>query len=183
MMMGLKKMVMGVVAGALMLALTAGLALALNQINCGSGSQNPLTPECFGTDQDDLIEGRDARDIIFANDGDDKVNAQYGEDDVYGETGRDKIEGGGEGPQYGPLEGLDKLYGGSDDDVLQDIRAGRDFDELRGGEGNDRLNAYDSDPLDILNCGPGRDDTAIFDADNIAGSDSVSASCENKVPH
>ncbi len=178
-----KKMTMTVVLGALMLVLTAGAALALSQINCASFEQNPLTPQCFGTDQDDLIEGRPVRDIIYANDGDDEVNAEFGKDEVYGEAGRDKIEGGGEGPQNGPLEGLDKLYGGDDNDVLKDIRAGRDFDELRGGEGNDRLTAYDSDPLDILICGPGRDDTAIFDADNIAGSDSVSASCENKVPH
>jgi hypothetical protein len=159
----------------------AGVALAA-AINCGSASQNPLTPQCFGTDQDDQIEGRTSRDIIYANDGDDEVKANYGGDEVYGNAGRDEIEGGGPGPPSGPLEDLDKLYGGSSNDVLRDIRASRDHDELRGGEGNDLLNASDTDPLDILICGPGRDDTAIYDVDNAAGNDSVSASCENKVP-
>jgi hypothetical protein len=168
----------------LMLLLAAGVALALNQINCGSASQNPLTPQCFGTDQDDQLEGRPATDIIFANDGDDEVNAQYGSDEVYGLGGRDIIEGGGQGPPGGPYEGLDKLYGGSGNDMLKDRRANRDFDEqLRGGGGNDRLNTYDTDTVDLLVCGPGRDDTAVFDVNQASGDrDSVSASCENEVP-
>jgi hypothetical protein len=41
-----KKMVVGAEAGALMVVLTAGAALALNQIECASFEQNPLTPEC-----------------------------------------------------------------------------------------------------------------------------------------
>ncbi len=58
-MMGLKKkMVVGVVAGALMVVLTAGAALALSQIECASFEQNPLTPQCYGTEQEDAIEGR-----------------------------------------------------------------------------------------------------------------------------
>lgn len=172
-----------VMIGALLVALTAGTAMALNQISCSSFSQNPLTPECSGTLQEDLIEGRDARDIIYAKDGDDEVNARYGGDDVYGGAGRDEIEGGGHGPD-GVIhyEDLDRLYGGGGNDVLKDRRASRDHDELRGAEGNDSLNAYDNDVEDILACGPGTDDTAIFDVDGVAGSDSVSDSCENKVP-
>jgi Ca2+-binding RTX toxin-like protein len=159
-----------------------GVALAATS-NCGSASQNPRTPQCYGTDQDDQIEGRTSRDIIYANDGDDEVNAQYGGDEVYGEAGRDKIEGGGKGPPTGPYEDLDKLYGGSSNDVFKDIRASRDFDELRGGGGNDRLNATDTDTVDILVCGPGTDDTAIFDVNQFSGKrDSVSPSCENKDP-
>jgi Ca2+-binding RTX toxin-like protein len=171
-----------VVVGALLVVLTAGAAMALNQISCNSFSQNPLTPECSGTPQEDLIEGRDARDIIYAVDGDDEVNARYGGDDVYG-AGRDEIEGGGHGPE-GVLhyEDLDKLYGGDGNDVLKDRRANSDHDELRGGEGNDIVNAYDCDVLDIVVCGFGTDDTATFDADSVAGSDSVSDSCEHKVP-
>jgi Ca2+-binding RTX toxin-like protein len=101
---------------------------------------------------------------------------------VYG-AGRDELEGGGHGPE-GVLhyEDLDKLYGGDGNDVLKDRRANSDHDELRGGEGNDIVNAYDCDVLDIVVCGFGTDDTAIFDADSAAGSDSVSDSCENKVP-
>ena len=172
-----------VVVGGLLVALTAGAAIALNQISCSSFSQNPLTPECSGTPQEDFIEGRDARDIIYAKGGDDDVNARYGGDDVYGGVGRDEIEGGGHRPE-GVLhcEDLDRLYGGDGDDVLKDRHASRDHDELRGGDGNDLLDSYDTDMQDILVCGPGSDDTAIFDVDSVAGSDSVSDSCENKVP-
>ena len=99
------------VVGVLLVALTAGAAMALNQINCASFSQNPLTLECSGTPQEDLIEGRDARDIIYAVDGDDEVNSRYGGDDVYGGAGRDEIEGGGHGPEWVlHYEDLYKLY-------------------------------------------------------------------------
>jgi hypothetical protein len=133
----MRRTILVVVVGALLVVPTAGAAIALNQISCNSFSQNPLTPECSGTPQEDLIECRDARDMIYAVDG---------------------------------------------DDVLKDRRAKRDHDELRGGEGNDIVNAYDGDVLDIVVCGLGTDDTAIFDVDSVAGSDSVSDSCEHKVP-
>jgi hypothetical protein len=179
----MRRTILVVEVGALLVVPTAGAAIALNQISCNSFSQNPLTPECSGTPQEDLIECRDARDIIYAMDGDDEVNARYGGDDVYGGAGRDEIEGGDHGPE-GVLhyEDLDKHYGGDGNDVLKDRRAKRDHDELRGGEGNDIVNAYDGDVLDIVVCGLGTDDTAIFDVDSVAGSDSVSDSCENKVP-
>jgi hypothetical protein len=50
-------------------------------------------------------------------------------------------------------------------------------------DGDDEANArYGGNVLDIVVCGLGTDDTAIFDVDSVAGSDSVSDSCENKVP-
>ncbi len=101
----MRRTILVVVVGALLVVPTAGAAIAFNQISCNSFSQNPLTPECSGTPQEDLIECRDARDIIYAVDG---------------------------------------------------------------------------DVLDIVVCGLGTDDTAIFDVDSVAGSDSDS--CENKVP-
>jgi hypothetical protein len=113
--MGLKKLGMAMVAGALMLVLTAGVALALNQIDCGSISQDPLTPECYDTPQNDAIEGRDApvtgevSDIIYARGGDDQVDANNGDNEAYGGAGRDKIEVWGDD---------DKLYGGDDADFL-----------------------------------------------------------------
>jgi Ca2+-binding RTX toxin-like protein len=158
----------------MMPVLTAGVALALNEINCASLSQDPLTPECNGTPQNDAIEGRNAEDIIYAGGGDDQVDANDKNDEAYGGAGRDRIQGGG----YD-----DKLYGGDGRDILKDQNPfqGKDSDELRGGGGNDVLDGYDSNAGETLVCGPGDNDTAYFDRLTNGLRDTVSPSCENKV--
>jgi hypothetical protein len=45
----MRRTILVVVVGALLVALTAGAATALNQVSCNNFSQNPLTPECSGT--------------------------------------------------------------------------------------------------------------------------------------
>ena len=101
------------------------------------------------------------------------MDANGGPDEAYGGAGRDKTEGGGHD---------DKLYGGDNADILTDP-ADKDYDMMRGGSGNDVLDAYDSNAGDTLVCGPGDNDTAYFDRGNFAGAtqDTVSPSCENRV--
>jgi Ca2+-binding RTX toxin-like protein len=165
-------------AGALMLTITAGAALAQNQINCGSLAQDPLTPECFGTAQDDGINAREVRDIIYAKGGNDTNLARGGDDEVYGGAGQDSIVG---------AQGDDKLYGGDNADNMTEeayITPQGDTDELYGAAGNDSLSGFDDDYKDTLVCGAGADDTVYFDKDpNTGAKDSVSQTCENRRPN
>ena len=170
-------MVLAAILGALVLSGGAALALGedrTNNVNCGSFSQDPLTPECYGTPQDDDIQGRNAADIIYAKGGNDFVMAYSGNDVVYGGAGADTAAG---------VDGDDQLYGGGGADFLTDA-AGGDTDELSGGRGNDSLSAYDHDYNDTLVCGPGSEDDVYFDKDPTTGAkDKVSDTCEHKHPN
>jgi Ca2+-binding RTX toxin-like protein len=159
----------------------SGVALAVTVVNCGSLLQDPLTPLCEGTGQDDDIMGRNAgdnilaiggNDTIRANGGNDSVDASAGNDEVYGGDGRDTLAGGSDD---------DSLFGGNGADTLaDDSDSYADKDKLRGGEGNDSLGAYDNDYNDTLVCGPGKDDTAYFDANKfLMKHDTVSDTCEH----
>ena len=165
------------VAAALIVALSAGAALALgNQVDCASASQDPSTPECYGTPQRDGITGRNnAEDIIFAMDGADYVKAYSGNDEVRGGAATDHIQGGADD---------DELYGGEGADFLSDAVSleGLDSDELSGGGGDDVLDAYDRNATDTLLCGAGND-TAYYDKGVFSGTprDTVDPSCEKKV--
>jgi Ca2+-binding RTX toxin-like protein len=133
-------------AGALMLTITAGAALAQNNISCGSLSQDPLTPQCFGTPQDDGIDARDVRDIIYAKGGNYATLARGGDDEVYGVAGQDGIVG---------AQGDDRLYGGNNADNMTEeayITPQGDTDELYGAAGNDSLSGFDHDYKDTLVC-------------------------------
>jgi len=170
-------LVLAAIVGALVLSSGAALALGENRthyVNCGSFSQDPLTPECYGTLQDDDIQGRNAADIVYAKGGNDFVMAYSGNDVVYGGTGADTAAG---------VDGDDQLYGGGGADFLTDA-AGGDTDELGGGRGNDSLSAYDHDHNDTLVCGPGSEDHVYFDKDPTSGAkDKVSDTCEHKHPN
>ena len=174
-----KKLGMGVVAGALMVVLTASVALALNQIDCNSFEQNPLTPECHGTPQSDSIDGRNANDIIYAKGDIDYVAARSGNDAVYGGPGADSASGD---------EGDDQMYGAGGADYLTDEgyqnQVGGDEDEQTGGRGNDSLSGYDRDYNDTLVCGAGANDTVYYDEDSTTGAkDTVSDTCEHRLPN
>jgi len=158
------------------------VALAVTVVNCGSLLQDPLTPLCEGTRQADDIRGRNAEDTILAYGGNDTVdangagahvNASSGDDEVYGGAGRDTLVGGSDD---------DVLFGGKGADALKDYsNTYADKDELRGGDGNDSLNARDYDYNDTLVCGPGDDDIAYFDVNKfLLKHDTVSPTCENR---
>ena len=162
------------------LVASSGVALALgkraNSVSCASLVQNPLTPECFGTPQNDDIDGRNAKDIIYAMGGDDYVFPHGGDDVVYGGAGTDNAVG---------AEGDDLMYGADGADHLTDeAYVAGDTDEQRGGKGNDSLSGYDKDYNDTLVCGAGADDTVYFDKNPTTGAkDTVSDTCEHRHPN
>jgi RTX calcium-binding nonapeptide repeat (4 copies) len=162
---------------ALGVVLSAGVALALNQIDCASIQQYPDTPSCYGTPENDVIDGRNAEDIIYAKAGDDYVAAHAGNDVVYSGAGVDFASGD---------EGDDQLYGARGADHLTDKgnqnQVGGDTDEQSGGKGNDSLSGYDSDYNDTLVCGAGTNDTVYFDR-TTGARDTVSDTCENRRPN
>ena len=163
----------------------SGVALAAN-INCGA---NP----CLGTSDPDLIQGNDnfnevyaaaGNDIVFSFGGGDLVFGDTGNDVVYGDTGQDVINGGPDGD--GSAQGTDfgdpdiaNLEGGQDSDVVKG-GAGNDYidaayrdepsefpntepvDYSYGGGGNDRIYAVDGNE-DIIDCGKGTSDRAFID--------------------
>jgi hypothetical protein len=159
---------------ALGVVLSAGVALALNQIDCASIQQFPQTPSCFGTDQADQIEGQDTRDIIYAKGGNDIVQTQSGNDVVYSGAGADYAVG---------AEGNDLMYGaGGADQLTDEAYVPGDTDEQRGQKGADILSGYDQDYNDTLVCGAGANDTVYFDRTSSAR-DTVSDTCEHRHPN
>ncbi len=124
---------------ATLLTLTMGLLLVL-------ASGIALAATINGTSGDNFLRGTDSSDRIGARGGDDEVRARAGNDDVFGGTGNDLLFG---------MKGNDLLVGGDGNDQLQ------------GGTGNDTLKSRnDADP-DNLNCGPGNDDTAFVELNDV----------------
>ncbi len=76
-----------------------------------------------------------------------------GNDTIYGFEGHDTLRGGpGDDYVLGQSDG-DKSFGDAGDDVIEDKFWGPD--ELYGGEGDDSLDAFDSqEGFDILDGGP-----------------------------
>jgi Ca2+-binding RTX toxin-like protein len=147
----MRRAIMLVVTGALLLTLTAGVALAATY-KCIDGS-------CPGTNERDVIAG-DGSDQTF--------RLMEGNDVGIGKGGADLLLGDG---------GNDDLYGNRGDDVLRDQGDRGDYDELFGGKGNDVLRADDGDSRDSGSCGAG-DDTLYVDSAREAGNFS---DCEEEI--
>jgi Ca2+-binding RTX toxin-like protein len=164
------------VAGALMLALTAAVAVAA--IRCTGGS-------CFGTNEADTLIGTNNIDNIQGRGGDDTIKGRGNNDFLAGEQAFEQT-----------LHGNDTVYGGGGNDELE---GNQDNDVLIGGPGNDKLNpldghqpgtedtvkgnAGDDDVFandgnkDVINCGRGTNDIVRYDV----GIDTIS-NCEIERP-
>jgi hypothetical protein len=106
---------------ALTVALSAGVALALNDIDCPNRSGN----QCLGTNGNDLmtgtrnaddIGGRLGNDTIRGQQSGDRLGGDIGNDTVYGKVGGDNIQGGSGADYLDGGEGNDRLAGGADGD-------------------------------------------------------------------
>jgi hypothetical protein len=129
---------------ALTVALSAGVALALNDIDCPNRSGN----RCLGTNGNDLMTGT--------------KNA----DEISGRLGNDTIRGQQSGDRLGGDIGKDTLYGKVGGD---NIKGGPGADYLDGGAGNDRLaGGADGDP-DEFYCDKGTD-TAVIEVGDLVQS-------------
>jgi RTX calcium-binding nonapeptide repeat (4 copies) len=125
---------------ALMLALSAGVALAATIV---------------GTENDDSIDGTGDSDQIFVLEGDDFVDAFGGDDEVYGNEDDDFLIG---------AEDSDKVFGntGKDEVDLESFDTSGSTDEGFGGAQNDTVFAQDGN-FDAIDCGPGTRDTVFLD--------------------
>lgn len=186
----------GAMAVALMVA--SGVALAAS-IQCPNRPGNG----CEGTKKADTITGTPQADMIRARGGDDVVNARGGDGDFsIGGSGEDRVRGQGGsddaigGSISGNFQTGDLKFVDSHDDVVRggdgnDSTVAGGFgkggqDRLYGGAGNDTMYAaqrrfpFRGDVRvnkEIVNCGPGQQDTAYIDR----GVDEVKDNCERKI--
>ena len=111
----MRRVILLLVAGAFLLTLAGGVALAKN-IKCPNRDNNL----CVGTNQNDTMTGTRRADTIKARGGFDTVMAGRGTDKVFGQGYADSLNGG---------PGNDVLYGGD----------GGDFYHFAQGWGKDRI--------------------------------------------
>ena len=106
---------------------------------------DPFDRFVFGTPDDELLNGTNARNFIFGFDGDDHIYAHGGNDLAFGGDGNDVVDGGaGNDDLFGGRgndavvgdSGNDDLHGGKGNDFLV---GGAGYDEMRGGSGNDKF--------------------------------------------
>jgi len=181
--MGLKKkLVMVVLAGALMLALAASVALAAT-ITCPN---YPGTTSCVSGDDPDKLLGSNQRDDMFGNGGDDTMysyDAQptpevpFNYDVTYGGPGDDRMYGGASRDSIYGEAGSDTLVGGVADDYLDsefNEASSAGPDTLKGGKGNDWF-ATSNSKKDFIDCGRGPYDRILSYDANL---DKVASNCE-----
>jgi Ca2+-binding RTX toxin-like protein len=173
--MGMRRTVLLLVSKALVVLCASGIALALG----GFTPETYCTADpCLGTDGVDLLGGTAEAETIDVLAGNDLVTALRGKDVVYGREGNDELDGhygndtiyGGPGTDllYGAAHS-DTVYGGKGADRIraegydsEGIRAHLPVDRSYGQGANDRIVAFDG-YKDIIDCGPGSEDTVVYD--------------------
>lgn len=137
----MRKVTMMVLVGALLLALTAGVAVA-RTYTCSAAN-------CPGTDNPDKITGTDRSQTFEVFAAADVVNAKGGADTIYGGRGGDDLNGG---------KGEDAIYD----------QAGDDADVVYAGSGDDFISVDDGDGRDKVYCGKGNDKVKADPGDFVA---------------
>ena len=170
------------IVGALLLLVSAGVAVAQNTINC--------TGTCEGTDGNDTIVASTGSETVIAKGGDDDVEldaaiAVGGDDVAFGGPGRDCIDGGAgadlmlgeEGDDNRPCEftafvnpraaltsgpGDDRVEGGPGNDSMDGISGS---DTLIGNDGDDLIEDFQTADADTMLGGQGSDEINATDGD------------------
>lgn len=153
----MRRTTMIVLIAALMVALTAGVAVAASVTCGGPGDTNPAPVACQGTPNNDVITGTGNADIIDALAGKDVVKAKNGDDDVNGQGNDDTLFG---------HKGCDTLNGGGGQDKL-DAKNG---DDCPSGE---TVDADDGNPGDKIVANDGNVDTIFCNTGDILKKDNV----------
>ncbi len=172
----MKRTMTMVVATALILALTAGIAWAKN-IDCptAGGDEGPygLGKLCEGTKKSDNMEGTSGKDEMFGLKGADIMRGKGGDDYIDGgacttkDNGFDCPESRGDNKLYGGAgvdlifgsKGDDKVFGGDGDDELYGYLG---KDTVRGEDGDDEIDAHYGNPDKVFG-GPGDDTISTSD--------------------
>ena len=129
---------------ALVVALTAGVALAATFVG-GPGNNN-----ISGTNGDDFIRGLGGNDTLQGRLGNDRIYGGDGADRAYGSPGNDVLNGSAGNDRLYPQEGRDTVSGANGDDRI-----------LARGDG-----------VDKIYCGPGFD-VAYVSINDLVGGTSV----------
>ena len=173
----MRRMVLTFVMAAVMIALSASVALAA--VKYGSGGRDFIR----GTENSDVLYGRGGGDFIEGLGDDDVLYGGEGRDLLGDQTGDDKLYGGGGSDEIFSFPGDDIIYGGDGADLVFE---GRGNNILYGGSGDDFIQATAIDPdrpgsedrtpkkKDLVFCGSGRDTVAV-DPGNV---DFVAPDCE-----
>jgi Ca2+-binding RTX toxin-like protein len=118
---------------ALLVALTASMAMALNTINCPNRAGNV----CVGTDGNDVMKGTGKADDMKGRAGNDTLRSFGAGDTLHGNIDNDTLYGHNGGDTVAGDTGNDRLYGRGGNDELFGGRDG-DPDRIFCGNGSDR---------------------------------------------
>ncbi len=146
----MRRAIMLLVTGSLLLILSAGAAAA-------------ATYTC----EDSRCPGTDRRDVITGVGIDQWFRLYIGNDVGRGKGGHDRL--------FGDWDS-DDLYGNRGADVLSDRGGQGDYDDLLGGKGNDVLRVDDGDERDFGDCGRGNDTLWVdseYEASNFSNCEEV----------
>jgi Ca2+-binding RTX toxin-like protein len=134
---GMGRMAMVLTAVALMVVLSAGVAVAAS------------------------ITGTQDRDVLDGSGKNETISGLGGPDTLNGSGGRDTVKGGDGGDEAGGGAGADEVYGGPGDDYL--IDAPDNYrDVLHGNSGEDNVQVRDFPAVkDVVYCGSGRDTSYV----------------------
>jgi Ca2+-binding RTX toxin-like protein len=129
----MRRVILVLTVGALLIALTATVALAATRHGTSghdvlTGTQN--ADQMYGHAGDDIISGLRGNDLMYGGSGEDALWGSYGDDNLYGRTGADDLHGMG---------GNDYLSAKDGQRDLVDCGSGRDW--------------YNADSFDVVrNC-------------------------------
>lgn len=116
-------------------------------------SPDPTGDETIiGTNEADVLFGRDGNDTIFGNGGIDVLIGGAGDDQLYGGVEKDTLQGGDGNDILFGNAGENTLSGGDGDDI---IYGGLQADTITGGNGDDVI--YANGGGDVINSGTGLD--------------------------
>ena len=113
--------------------------------------------DIIGSDGDDTIDAGDGDDVVCGAAGDDSIAGGDGNDAIRGDTGDDDLDGGG---------GNDTVVGDGGNDTVAGGPGGTDF--LLGGSGDDVMISADDDVVDKVNAGDDFDVCLFGAGDEIA---------------
>ena len=113
----------------------------------------------YGRASFDKVSGNAGNDRLFGGQGSDTLIAGDGDDRLSGGRGNDNLEGDPVGGA-GAAGGNDVFRGGPGDDELDGLGTGRDRVDL--GPGTDVALVEVDGVRDVIDCGPGRGDRALY---------------------